>query len=337
MTNAQRPLRWGVLGATSAIAQDAVLPALAAGDNHEVVALGSRNPAFADGPERPRRRRFGADKIFTGESAYEAVVAEESVDALYVPLPNAMHRRWVEEAARAGKHVLCEKPLAVSVADARSMVAACERAGVHLMEAYMTPFHPRSVEVARLSTAAQLGSLRSARSVFTFPHDDPADFRWQQSAGGGALLDVGVYCVAPLLEAAGRLPVSVVGRSTRSASGIDAATIGLLDFGDGFVATIECSFVGPERQELEIVGARSAIRVPRAFTPSFDDPPIELVSRDGQIRQLDTGEANPYEGMVDHAADVFRGMVEPMRSLDQSIDVLTVLDQFATDASAARP
>ena len=131
--------------------------------------------------------------------SYASLVEDPEVEAVYVPLPNSLHREWVERAAAAGKHVLCEKPLAPTAADARAMADACAAAGVALLEAYMTPFHPRARAVEALVASGRLGALRFGRAVFTGVLDRPDDHRWRPEMGGGALLDVGIYCVAPLL------------------------------------------------------------------------------------------------------------------------------------------
>jgi len=186
----------GVIGATSWVAGDSVLPALAASPNVRLVAVGSRDGTAASNVAA----RFGAPHHFAG---YEEVVSHPEVEAVYVPLPNGCHREWTTRAAAAGKHVLCEKPLAPTRVDGQAMVDACNAAGVVLMEAYMTPFHPRAEAVAERMAQGALGRPLFARAAFTFPLTDPANHRWSVDQGGGALLDVGVYCLAPLVEIGG--------------------------------------------------------------------------------------------------------------------------------------
>src|SRR5262249_51652508 len=155
---------------------------------------------------------------------------------------NSLHREWVIRAAAAGKHVLCEKPLAPTAADARAMAEACGAARVLLAEAYVTPFHPRAVAIGALVASGRLGALRFARAAFTGVLTRVDDHRWRREMGGGALLDLGVYCVAPLLAAAGRAPLRVDGAARLTPRGVDASFSGWLDFGEGFAAAIECSF-----------------------------------------------------------------------------------------------
>ena len=234
MTHA--PVRFGVLGATSTVARLAVVPALRAEPSCALVATASvSRPERLDDPGGDARHY----------ARYEDLLADPGVDAVYLPLPNALHRPWTEAAASAGKHVLCEKPLAGSTADARAMTAACERAGVLLAEAYMTPYHPREDALWRLLDTRRLGDLLHVRAAFTFPHNDPDDHRWRQDMQGGALRDVGPYVLHPLVALGRLLGVPVQVRSAlqvRGGDGVDATTSAMLSLGDGCTATILCSF-----------------------------------------------------------------------------------------------
>jgi D-xylose 1-dehydrogenase (NADP+, D-xylono-1,5-lactone-forming) len=314
-----------VLGVTSWVAQRAVLPAIAASPAARLVAVASQHAPDAGAP-------FGAERSYR---TYEALLDDPAVEAVYVPLPNSLHRPWVERAAAAGKHVLCEKPLAPTAADAEAMASACAAAGVTLVEAYVTPYHPRAQAAAALVASGRLGELRFARAAFTGVLSRPDDHRWRPEMGGGALLDVGVYCVAPLLAAARRLPERVSAAATLASSGVDASFSGFLDFGDGFAATIECSFEAPERQSLEIVGTEAALTVERAHTPGPADVAFTLRRRDGTAEQIVTGGADPYRAMVDHFGAVVRGEVRPCRTPRDSVAVLAVLDRLRSAASGA--
>ena len=317
------PIGWGVIGATSQVAQKAVLPAIVASPGARLVAVASTRAADVGGAG------FGAARAYR---AYAALLDDPEVEAVYVPLPNSLHREWVERAAAAGKHVLCEKPLAPTPADAEAMAAACAAAGVTLLEAYMTPFHPRAMAIETLVASGRLGGLRFARAAFTGVLDRPDDHRWRPEMGGGALLDVGIYCIAPLLAAAGRTPARVEAAATLAKSGVDASFSGWLDFGDGFTATIECSFDAPERQSLEIVGTEAALLVDRAHTPGPEDAAITLRHRDGRLVKIIAGAANPYRAMIEHFQSVVRGEAAPRRSCAASITLLTVLERLRAAA-----
>jgi xylose dehydrogenase (NAD/NADP) len=314
-----RSLGWGVIGATSLVAQRAVLPAIAASPGARLVAVASES-AGADCAER-----CGATR---GYRDYAALLDDREVEAVYVPLPNSLHREWVERTAAAGKHVLCEKPLAPTVADGEAMAAACVASGVTLLEAYMTPFHPRASAVAALVASGRLGALRFGRAVFTGTLDRRDDHRWRPEMGGGALLDVGIYCIAPLLAAAGTPPARVEAAALLSRSGVDVAFSGWLDWGDGFSAVIECSFDAPERQFLELVGTDASLLVDRAHTPGPADSAIVLRHRDGRAETLVAGASDPYRGMIEHFQAVVRGDALPRRTCDDSIACLALLERL---------
>jgi predicted dehydrogenase len=310
------PLRWGVLGAGSVVARQAVLPALAASGRSEVVAEASRGA--------------GGDVV-----PYLAVLADPAVDAVYLPLPNGMHREWAVRAAAAGKHVLCEKPLACSAAEAQDMADACAAAGVVLMEAYMSPFHPRAVGLADLIAAGGLGDLRFAAAAFTFPLADPANHRWRPEMGGGALLDVGIYCLAPLVAAAGRFPAAVAAAAVESGSGVDASFAGWLDFGEGFVASFSVSFEAPERQHLELVGTAATAVVADAFAAGATGqrPTVLRADAGGGPEPLVAPDADPYLLMVDHFVAVVRGEVPSQRPPSDSVALLGLLDRLRAVAA----
>ena len=317
------PIGWGVIGATSQVAQKAILPAIDASPGARLVAVASES-ADDGGCSRFKPAR--------AYRAYDAVLADREVEAVYVPLPNSLHREWVVRAAAAGKHVLCEKPLAPTAADAEAMTLACETARVTLLEAYMTPFHPRAIALESLVAAGRLGALRFARAAFTGVLDRPDDHRWRPEMGGGALLDVGVYCLAPLLTAACRTPARIEASAVMTKSGVDVSFSGWLDFGDGFTATIECSFDAPERQLLEIVGTEAAVTLDRAYTPGSGDTTMTLRHRDGRLETIDAGGADPYREMIEHFHTVVRGHATTRRPCAASITSLAVVERLRAAA-----
>jgi D-xylose 1-dehydrogenase (NADP+, D-xylono-1,5-lactone-forming) len=309
------PVGWGVIPTTSMVAQKAVLPALAASSEARLVAVASRS---APG------QTFGAKRSY---HRYDSLLEDPDVEVVYLALPNHLHAEWTARAAAAGKHVLCEKPLACSAEEATAMAAACADAGVLLGEAYMTPFHPRSAMLDELLRSGRLGRLQSAHAAFTFVLDRPGDHRWYPDHGGGALLDLGVYVVAPLLVASGRAPHHVAAAARMTETEVDIWCGGWLDFGDGFSAAFECSFEAPERQILEVVGTEAAMRVTNSFTPGPLDTGIELCRRDGTTETLRAEGGDCYRGMVDHFSAAVRDGTELKRTPADAITVLTVLDR----------
>jgi predicted dehydrogenase len=194
------------------------------------------------------------------------------VDAVYIPLPNHLHAEWTIAAARAGKHVLCEKPLATTAADAERMVEACETAGVRLMEAFMYRFHPSWLAVKDLVVAGRIGRLVAVQTWFSYYNDDPANIRNIRAYGGGALFDVGCYAVnlsRMLFEAE---PVRVLGTIVRDpVGGVDVTTSGLLEF-DGGTGSFTCSIRAEPDQRVHIYGTEGRISIGIPFNIPPDRP-----------------------------------------------------------------
>lgn len=314
------PVGIGILGSTSLVSRVAVVPAIEASVGCTVAATASLSDPGAD------------------YASYEALLEDDSVEAVYIPLPNSLHREWTERAAAAGKHVLCEKPLAPSANDADAMNEACVKAGVVLMEAYMTRFHPRDHKLRELVQSGTLGELLFATSAFTGVLDRPSDHRWHPEMGGGALLDLGIYCLTPLLLAAGADPArpEVVreanGAAHRNEFGVDSSFSGWLDFGDGRTGSFQCSLEAPERQLLELVGTETSLFVEQPFTPGPGHRTITVRERSGRTAELTTGGGDPYELMVEHFAAVVRGDAALERTPEESIGLQRLVDRLQWSA-----
>jgi D-xylose 1-dehydrogenase (NADP+, D-xylono-1,5-lactone-forming) len=303
------PLRWGVLGARSMIYRNAILPAIGRSKGRHTVARAE------------------------SQGAYEAVVSDPSVDAVYIPLPNGMHLEWIERCAAAGKHVLCEKPLGCKESEAQAAIDACTAAGVTLVEAYMTPHHPRAAAVVDLARSGALGSLRTAHAAFTFPHPNPQDHRFDPRLGGGALLDVGIYVLAPLLAITGRRPDRVYASATANDHGVDVSISARLEWDGDFAASVECSFDAPERQTFEIFGTQAGIDVrDKAYTPGPKDDRFEVLRRDGSRDRIKPGGGDLYLLMLDRFAGVLRGDATPVHTLDDTIRVASTIDRIRAAA-----
>lgn len=318
-----RKLGIGVIGSTSIVARAAVMPAIEGSGACRLAATASLSDSEAT------------------YSDYESLLDDPAVDAVYVPLPNSLHREWAERAAASGKHVLCEKPLAPTANDALAMRDACEAAGVVLMEAYMTHFHPRDRHLRELVRDGAVGDVLFGFAAFTGVLDRPDDHRWRPEMGGGALLDVGIYCLTPLIAAAGVDPGDpgavrdVTGEAHRAPLGVDASFSGWLDFGEGRCGSFQCSFEAPERQVLEIVGTQAALSVDRAFTPGEDDVEIRITRQDGSTGTITSRGADPYRLMVDHFCEVVEGTAELERTAADSIGLQRIVDRLAWAAEPA--
>ena len=238
--------------------------------------------------------------------SYQEVLDDPAVEAVYIPLPNHLHRQWTERAAASGKHVLCEKPLATASGDVAAMYSACRNAGVVLAEAYMTPFHPRTSVVIDTVRSGVIGDVRSIRSEFSFTigpeHVD--NYRWVPDHGGGALWDLGIYTLSPILDLLDSPTVRNV-TSHIGTSGVDATTTVTLTT-EQTTATTLCSFEMPERQMLEVRGTTGTITVDRPFTPSESDDHFVIDRSDGSREHITTGGADPYRSMLETFARTCR-------------------------------
>ena len=258
------PLRWGVLGVAD-IAVHKVIPAMQATPLCPVVAIASRSA----GKAADAARRLG---IADAHGSYESLLASDAVDAVYIPLPNHLHHEWTLAAADAGKHVLCEKPLALTSADARRMIEHCERSGVALMEAFMYRLHPLWTTLRSLVTAGRIGEPRAIQTVFSYYNDDPDDIRNQREAGGGALYDIGCYAINLARMIFGSEPATVQASvRTDERFGTDAMTSAVLDFG-GRHATFVCSTQLEPAQRVEVLGTDGRIVVDIPFNIPPDRP-----------------------------------------------------------------
>ena len=319
------PLRWGVLGVSESVGRGAVLPALRASRFASLVAIAARD----GGRAAAEAKRFGAQRSY---GAYADLLADPEVEAVYVPLPNSLHREWTLRALSSGRHVLCEKPLASGAAEAREMAAAAVGAGRVLMEAYMSAFHPRRERVIKLARSGALGRLTSLRSVFTFTNRDETNYRWLPEMGGGAFLDLGIYCLEPLIAIAGE-PLRLTAAQTTAPSGVDATFEAELEFAGGVRGEVLVSFAAPEEQSLEVVGSTARLRVERAFTAGRKDTTIELRHTDGRREKLRTDGVDPYRAMVEHFAAVVERHAALKRPPAASVATLDLIDRLRAAAT----
>lgn len=268
--------------------------------------MGSRDPGRA----RTLAAEFGCRAV----EGYDAVLEDPEVEAVYIPLVNSLHREWGERALRAGKHVLCEKPLAVSVAEAESMAATARAAGRLLMEALMYRFHPR--------LAAQVEDLRARRlnsvsAWFGFRLVDGANYRLRPELGGGALLDVGVYGLSACRWLLGE-PDEVAAVAQVGPTGVDLTTGAALRFPGGAAGFAWASIAAPESQALEAAGPSGTVRIPEPFT-AWRDP------------------EDPYQLMVEAFAQAAReGAPAPLPVAD-SIATLRLIERVRAAAAIGTP
>jgi predicted dehydrogenase len=291
----ERRLRWGVIS-TSNIGRRAVNPAIQASSNGELLAVASR--------EEGRAREFAEEgSIPTFYGSYEDLLDDERVEAVYNPLPNRLHKEWTIKAAEKGKHILCEKPLAVDAVECLEMKAAATANGVKLLEAFMYRFHPRTEKVLEMVRGGAIGDLRQIRSSFTFLLTNPDNIRWDKDLGGGALMDVGCYCVNVSRTVAGKEPVEVRAMANFRSPGVDEQMAGTLRFEDGLLAHFDCALTMERTEVYHLLGSNGHIRVQDAFLPGTDDAVIEQFDIEDNLTKVTVEGADEYKLMVEHFAD----------------------------------
>jgi xylose dehydrogenase (NAD/NADP) len=249
-------LRWGLL--STARINRLIIPAIRASARSEVTTVASRT--------LDRAQAYAAEwKIPRARGSYEALLADPDIDVIYVGLPNSFHVEWTVRALESGKHVLCEKPLALSVEDVDRVQAAATRASRVATEAFMYRHHPLTRAADAIVKSGRLGAIRGFRGAFTFPLTRDADVRFDPALGGGSLWDVGCYPVSYACFLAGAAPVEVFAWQHLSPTGVDLEFAGMLRFADGSIAQFDSGFIGPLRTEMEVFGTAAALKITRPF------------------------------------------------------------------------
>ena len=324
-------VRWGILS-TADIGRRKVIPGMLKAERCEVAAIGSRDGEAA-------RRVADELGIPRAHGSYEALLADPDVDAVYIPLPNHMHAAWAIAAARAGKHVLCEKPLTLTSADAERVVEACEREGVRLMEAFMYRLHQSWDAVRDIVASGRIGRLRTVQSWFSYYNDDPANIRNQQEAGGGALWDIGCYTVNLSRMLFDAEPDTVKASLVRDpATGVDVLTSAILGFGDGLASfTVSTRVESDQRVHIAGTDGRISIDIPfnippdrptKVFVTEGGDPPVAPATE-----TLTFETADPYTVEAERfAAAILDDMPTPTPPEDAIGTVRTIERIFAAAA-----
>ncbi|MGH2391377.1 MAG: Gfo/Idh/MocA family protein [Chloroflexota bacterium] len=278
------PVRWGILS-TARIGLHRFIPGAMASTNGVVSAIASR--------DRDRAAQAAATLgIPRVHGSYEDLLTDPEVDAVYNPLPNSLHDEWTRKAVEAGKPVLCEKPLARDAAEARALVALCEERHVLLMEAFMYRFHPQHARVRSLLDNGAIGEIRAVRTAFTFNMTplNPANIRLRADLAGGALMDVGCYCVNAARLLFGEEPtLATAAWDFREEFGVEIGMAGALGFSDGRPATFDCGFRAAGQGWYMVVGAEGTIEVPSAFVPNPEPTSVILTDKQGRHEETIPG------------------------------------------------
>jgi xylose dehydrogenase (NAD/NADP) len=313
-------LRWGLI--CTANINRALIPAIRASKRSELAAVASRDLARA----QDYAREWDIPHV---HGSYQALLDDPDVDVIYNALPNALHCEWTVKAADAGKHVLCEKPLAVSVKEVDRIIQASERNRVVILEAFMYRYHPQTLKVQGLVHEGAIGDLRLVRAVFSFPLE-PAEggmppMLLDPDLGGGSLWDVGCYPVSFAQALTGGDPVAVFGWQVLGDTGVDLTFAGQMRFAYDVLAQFDSSFQAPLRWEAEVVGSQGSLRLGEPWRHQPEKPAVICLRRGDQEETLAVEDVNAYWCEVEAMADrILEGVQSPYSLSDSRGNVATI-------------
>jgi D-xylose 1-dehydrogenase (NADP+, D-xylono-1,5-lactone-forming) len=332
----EKKLRWGVLGGTSWIARDAIVPGIRKSRNGRLVATASRDPDEA--------QRYYGEEAGVRIMGYDDLLADPSVDAIYIPLPNAMHAEWAMKAAEARKPVLCEKPLGLSAAEVTAMFAAFRRAGVPLMESFMYRFHPQHARVREIIDSGVIGDVLEVRAHLSNNMMSPPDsknVRFIPELGGGVLLDMGCYVVSASRMIMQAEPLSIRGWQKMDVRfGVDVADGAVLEFPGGRMGVVSCSFETTGLGHYSVIGRHGMIEVPRALVLGLGnfvpEALIVTVDHNGKRTEESLPANDHYRLIVEAFADAVLDDKPMQLSPEESINNAMVLDAWAQSIREGR-
>jgi len=316
-------VKWGIL--STAKINRLFLAGAREADGLEIVAVASR--------DRERGEQFAREHgIERTHDSYEALLADPENDAVYIPLPNALHVPWTVRALEAGKHVLCEKPLSRHVADVEHAFEVAEREQRVLMEAFMYRHNPQTQRLSQLVAEGAVGNLRLIRAAFSF-NAGPGDIRLRRELDGGALMDVGCYCVSGARLLAGE-PERVTGLQVRGGDGVDVAFAGAMSFRDGILAHFDAGLSLADRDELEVVGDEGTL--------FLDDPwhcrrPLIELRRFGRTGRIETPLADSYRLEAENMSAAILGEADPLLGRADAIGQARAIEALYHAAEGGEP
>ena len=311
------PLRWGLLS-TANINRSLITP-LRTSARNKLVAVASRDGFKA--------KAYAAEwKIEHAFDSYEAMLASPTIDVVYISLPNSLHAEWTVKALRAGKHVLCEKPFATTLADVDRMILAQSETGMIMSEAFMYRHHPQTLKVQELIKSGAIGEVRLVRGSFTFTLADRSNVRVNASLDGGSIWDVGCYPISFARTIIGAEPVEVSAMQVVGDSGVDESFFGTMCFASGAYAQFDSGFHAPFRTNIEITGSEGVIVVPRPFKPNAHETFFLGKASDNLEPVKVDGPEHLYTGEIDDMADAILDHKAPrINAEDSRANVATIL------------
>ncbi len=324
MTN--KILNWGLL--STANINRALIPPLQVSKRNHLLAVASRSQENADA--------YAKDKMIErAHGSYEALLADPDIDVIYNSLPNHLHAEWTIKAVEAGKHVLCEKPLALTLDEVDAIKAAAHKHGRVVAEAFMYRHHPQTLQVQELVKSGSLGALKLIRASFGFFLDREDDIRVNPEMGGGSIWDVGCYPISYARTIVGDAPLEVFGEQVTGPTGVDLTFAGQMKFANDVLAQIDCSFDIPLYWGVEILGSEASLRIPSPFKPEVNEK--LFLTRGDQTETIIVKGQELYIGEVEDMADAILLGKNPHISLDDSRVNIAVILALLESARTGKP
>ena len=313
-------IRWGVLS-TANIGRTQVIPAIFRAENAEMAAISSRGERV-----HTAARELGIPKAY---ESYEALLDDPDIDAVYIPLPNHLHKEWVIKAAKKGKHVLVEKPAALSAEEAQEMIEACSEQGVKFMEAFMYQLHPQHARVKEIIASGEIGEVKLIKSSHSFYlNNREADIRMDKAMGGGSIYDVGSYCIQAIRHLTESEPVKIQAiAELDEATGIDLTSSVYMKMENGVKAMFDCSFDMINRNEYEVVGTKGKIKVPFAFRPDINGGIGKVIVQNNGMSREEKIFGDIYRMEIEQFSHAILTDGEPVITVESTIKNMQVLDK----------
>ena len=297
----QHKIRWGILGAARINQQ--LMPAIVAAKNSELIAIASRRPDAAEAALNQYAPEVNNVRIYNDPAE---LLKDPDIQAVYIPLATEEHALWTLRAIENGKHVLCEKPMALSVADIEMIESAAEKYQVCVMEGFMYRFHPQHQRIQEIILSGAIGEVRSVRTCFAYPMQPARLYRIDRSIpdGGGAMWDIGCYAIhAARFHFGDTQAQAVTAMAKHNEHGADVSSSGIIDFGDGKYAQFNFSFEHARRAEYEIIGSKGGLKCHNVWAKQSEQPLISWQTDSGELQTESLELANHFQLEVEHFCD----------------------------------
>lgn len=321
-----KPLKWGLIS-TARINRALIYP-LRASNRNELVAVASRSSDKA--------KKYAAEwDIPQSFGSYQEMLEEPGIDVVYNSLPNHLHAEWTIKALQAGKHVLCEKPLAITLEEVDAMAAAARESGCILAEAFMYRHHPQTLKVKQLIESGILGEVKVIKGAFTFNLTNPGDVRLDPDMGGGSVWDIGCYPISFARYILGSEPLESFGWQITGETGVDEVFTGQLRFEENIVVQFDSGFRSPFRARMVVIGSEATLVVPNPFKPGIDEE-MRIIREDG-VQTIKPPGQELYLGEVEDMADAILEGTNPRISLDDSRNNVAAILALLHSAEENKP